>query len=218
VRVDLFEGGAFAENTLLLTCEASGTRVVVDPGHAVRDVLELLDDEGSAPEAILLTHAHLDHVEGIPLLLERWPDLPVRLHPGDLPYYRAVDKQAAWFGLPPFELPDPVCDLEHGTLVRYGEEIELEVRFAPGHAPGHVIFVHETDEVALVGDVVFRGSIGRTDLPGGDHAQLLASIAREVMTLPEDMRLVAGHGPDTTVSMERRSNPFLQGLAPATGR
>lgn len=212
MRVDLFEGGAFAENTLLLTCESTGTRVLVDPGHGVRDAMRVLDEEGARPEAVLLTHAHLDHVEGIPLLLERWPDLPIRLHASDLPYYQAVEKQAAWFGLPPFTLPEPVCDLEHATVVRYGEEIEFEVRFAPGHAPGHVIFVHETDGLAIVGDVVFRGSIGRTDLPGGDHSELLTSIAREVLTLPEDTRLIPGHGPETTVSLERRSNPFLQGL------
>ncbi len=212
MRVDLFEGGPFAENTLLLTCESTGARVLVDPGHAVRDALQLLDDEGAEPEAILLTHAHLDHVEGIPLVLERWPDLPVRMHPADFPYYQAVDKQAAWFGLPSFTLPDPVCDLEHDGVVRYGEELEFEVRFAPGHAPGHVIFVHETDGLALVGDVVFRGSIGRTDLPGGDHGELLASISREVLTLPEETRLIPGHGPETTVSLERGSNPFLRGL------
>lgn len=218
MRVDRFEGGPFAENSWLLTCEATDTRVVVDPGHAVRDLIERLDAEGSAPDRVLLTHAHLDHVEGIPLLVERWPDLPVHLHPADRPYYESVGQQAAWFGLPPFDLPEPIYDLEPGALLLIGEEIELDVRFAPGHAPGHVIFVHEADDVALVGDVVFRGSIGRTDLPGGDHAELLTSIANEVLTLPEGMELLPGHGPPTTVSTERRSNPFLQNLPTGAGR
>lgn len=213
MRVDRFEGGVFAQNTLLLTCESTGTRVLVDPGYAVRDALRALDHERATPSAVLLTHAHLDHVDGIPLLMERWPDLPVRLHPSDLQYYEGVDQQAGWFGFPSFTLPKPVCDLEHGVTVRYGEEIALEVGFAPGHAPGHVIFVHSGSGIALVGDVVFRGSIGRTDLPGGDHAQLLASISREVLVLPDETRLIPGHGPETTVGIEKRTNPFLQGLA-----
>jgi len=212
VRVDRFEGGPFAENTYLLTCESSGARVVVDPGHAVRDLIRLLDEEGAQPEAVLLTHAHLDHVDGIPRLLERWPGLPVRLHADDRPLYEAVGQQAAMFGLPPVDLPTPVYDLEEGGAIRYGDEIELDIRFAPGHAPGHVIFHDESADRALVGDVVFRGSIGRTDLPGGDHARLLDSIAREILTLPEDTELLPGHGPDTTVAFERRSNPFLQDL------
>ena len=213
MRIDRFEGGPFAENTYLLTCESSGVRVVVDPGYAVRDVLTVLDAENARPEAILLTHAHIDHVDGIPLLVERWPDLPIRLHPRDRDYYEAVGKQASWFGLSPFDLPTPIYDLEAGGRVRYGDEIELSVRYAPGHAPGHVIFLHEAAGRALVGDVVFRGSIGRTDLPGGDHALLLRSIAREILPLPDRIRLLPGHGPDTTVGMERASNPFLQGLS-----
>jgi glyoxylase-like metal-dependent hydrolase (beta-lactamase superfamily II) len=213
VRVDRFEGGPFAENTYLLTCESTGTRVVVDPGYAARDVLAVLDHEGVAPEAVLLTHAHVDHVDGIPLLIERWPDLPIRLHERDRGYYEAVGKQASWFGLDTFDLPEPTYDLEAGESVRYGDEIELSVRYAPGHAPGHVIFLHEPSGRALVGDVVFRGSIGRTDLPGGDHELLLRSIAREILPLPDATVLLPGHGPETTVAVERRSNPFLQGLA-----
>jgi glyoxylase-like metal-dependent hydrolase (beta-lactamase superfamily II) len=212
VRVDRFEGGPFAENTYLLTCESTGTRVVVDPGHAAREVIRVLDDEGVAPEAVLLTHAHIDHVDGIPLLLERWPELPIRLHEEDRGYYEAVGKQASWFGLAAFELPEPSYDLGAGRTVTYGDEIELSIRFAPGHAPGHVIFLHETSGRALVGDVVFRGSIGRTDLPGGDHDLLLRSIAREILTLPDGTVLFPGHGPETTVAVERRSNPFLQSL------
>jgi len=212
VRVDQFEGGPFAENTYLLTCESSGVRIVVDPGHAVRGLIRVLDEEDARPEAVLLTHAHLDHVDGIPLLLERWPDLPIRLHAADRPLYEAVGQQAAMFGLPPVELPTPTYDLEAGQRLTYGREIELDIRFAPGHAPGHIIFIDEAGDRALVGDVVFRGSIGRTDLPGGDHRQLLDSIAREILVLPEETKLLPGHGPDTTVAFERRSNPFLQDL------
>jgi glyoxylase-like metal-dependent hydrolase (beta-lactamase superfamily II) len=212
VRIEGFTGGPFAENAWLLTCESTGVHVVVDPGGGTPELIERLDELEAEPAAILLTHAHLDHVDGIPRLLERWPELPVRLHAADRAYYEAVDKQASWFGLQGFALPEPRYDLEPGEPVEYGEEIELDVRFAPGHAPGHIILVHEASDRAFVGDVVFQGSIGRTDLPGGDLETLLASIAREVLTLPEETELLPGHGPATTVANERRSNPFLQTL------
>ncbi|MDT8369944.1 MAG: MBL fold metallo-hydrolase [Longimicrobiales bacterium] len=218
MRIDTFEGGPFAQNTSLLTCTATGTTVVVDPGHGTREVLRTLDPSGPPPEAVLLTHAHIDHVDGIPLLVERWPGLTIRMHPGAREFYEAAGEQASWFGLPPFELPPAVHDLEPGITLRYGREIELSVRYAPGHAPGHVIFMHEASHRVLVGDVVFHRSIGRTDLPGGDHEQLLESIRREILSLPDDVELHPGHGPVTTVGVERRSNPFLQGLAPEAGR
>lgn len=122
------------------------------------------------------------------------------------------------FGLDlPGPLPSPKWDLEEGKAVQYGHDIRLNVRHAPGHAPGHVIFVDEPGRRVLVGDVVFNGSIGRTDLPGGNHGELLRSIHREVLTLDDDLTLHPGHGPDTTVGQERANNPFLQGRPPENG-
>jgi glyoxylase-like metal-dependent hydrolase (beta-lactamase superfamily II) len=159
-------------------------------------------------DGILLTHAHMDHVEGIPAV-KRELDVPILLHPADAPLYAAAPMQAQMFGLRMEPLPPVDGELVVGDAVRFGE-CALEVRFAPGHAPGHVILVG--DGVALVGDVIFAGSIGRTDLPGGDFATLMRSIREQVLTLPDETTLHTGHGPDTTVGRERVSNPFVTGV------
>ena len=206
--VRAFVGGPFQENAYLVVCPDTGRAAAIDPGGGTRDLLRAVDAGGWTLESILLTHAHLDHVDGIPLILERHPDVPVFLHPGDRPVYDAVPRQAQLFGLPTPDLPSELHDLVPGEQARVGS-LSLRVDFAPGHAPGHVILVSPGSELALVGDVIFRGSIGRTDLPGGDTATLLASIRDRILTLPEGMRLLPGHGPETTVGDERRSNPFV---------
>ena len=157
--------------------------------------------------AILLTHAHYDHIEGVPVLLERFP-APVRLPAAERPLYDHVGEQARMFGLPDVRLPEPDQGLEAGEGVAVGDH-RLVVRGTPGHSPGHVILVSDAGGFALVGDVIFLGSIGRTDLPGGDFKTLIRSIREEVLTLPGDTVLFSGHGPPTTVDHERRSNPFL---------
>jgi glyoxylase-like metal-dependent hydrolase (beta-lactamase superfamily II) len=203
-----FEGGPFQENAYVVACSRTGRAAVVDPGGGTPALLRAVEEEGWTLESILLTHAHLDHVDGIPLVRGHAPDVPVYLHPLDRPVYEAVPQQASLFGLPVPVLPPQTLDLVPGSVVEVGE-VKLEVRFAPGHAPGHVILVSESEDVALVGDVIFRGSIGRTDLPGGDTATLMDSIRDRILTLPDHARLFPGHGPDTTVSLERRSNPFV---------
>lgn len=203
-----FTGGPFAENAWLVANPAAGTAVVVDPGGGAPELLDEIERRDLEPVAILLTHAHLDHVDGIPAVRERYPDLPVWLHPDDRDLYEGVPRQAAWFGLVPPRLPPVDHHLVAGTEWS-GGGITLQVRFAPGHAPGHVIFVAPDDGVALVGDVIFQGSIGRTDLPGGDFHRLMDSIRGEVLALPDETRLLTGHGPETTVARERNTNPFL---------
>jgi hydroxyacylglutathione hydrolase len=153
-------------------------------------------------------------VDGLPALIRGYPDLPVALHPADRELYDHVPEQARAFGLPfDGELPEPSVALAAGDTLRVGE-CELQVRFTPGHAPGHVILVAHDEGIALVGDVVFHRSIGRTDLPGGDFQALMRSIRDQVLTLPDATRLFPGHGPPTTVGGERMGNPFL---LPATG-
>jgi hydroxyacylglutathione hydrolase len=208
VVVRSFTGGGFAENTYVVSCARTGSGILVDPGAAAGAALDAAEAAGVRIERIVLTHAHLDHVEGLPLARERTA-APVYLHPDDRPLFEAAPVQAQWFGMRMAPLAPPERTLDEGEPVRFGECV-LEVRLAPGHAPGHVILVGEG--VALVGDVVFAGSIGRTDLPGGDLATLMRSIRERVLTLPDETVLHTGHGPDTTVGHERRTNPFITGV------
>lgn len=200
--------GPFAENGYVVRDPAAGVAVIVDPGACAPALVEQVRADGDRLDGVILTHAHLDHVEGIPAVREAFPGVPIRLHEVDLPLYESVDRQAAMFGLEPPRLPAIDDGLEPGAVLPVGGGA-LAIRFTPGHAPGHVILVSEADGFAVTGDVVFLGSIGRTDLPGGDFHRLMQSIRDEVLTLPDDLRLLTGHGPETTVGHERRHNPFL---------
>jgi glyoxylase-like metal-dependent hydrolase (beta-lactamase superfamily II) len=168
----------------------------------------VLDAWDAEPEAILLTHAHLDHITAVGELVDRY-DCPVHLHPADFDLYRAAPGQAAMFGLHVSPQPLPDRELADRQVLRFGA-IEFTVRHAPGHSPGGVVFVGHSS--AFVGDCVFAGSIGRTDLPGGDTRTLLGSIREQILSLPGDTVLYPGHGPATTVQREAASNPFLVGL------
>jgi hydroxyacylglutathione hydrolase len=211
MRVRTFTGGGFAENGYLVVCEgsgASGEAVAVDPGAAADRMARAVVTEKLHLAAVLLTHAHLDHIEGVERLRAAVPDVPIWLHRADLGMYRALPEQAASFGSDAHAQPEPDHWLEHGQRFSFGE-CTLEVRHAPGHAPGHVVLVAAEAGLALVGDVVFQGSIGRSDLPGGDFYTLMRSIREQVLTLPDDTVLYCGHGPATTVGDERSGNPFL---------
>ncbi len=195
------------QNTVLVVCDDARTAVLIDPGAATPVALAAARARGLEVAAILLTHAHLDHIEGVARAREA-TGAPVYLHPADRILYDNLGSQAAAFGVSCEEQLPPDIDLVPGENVSFGGS-EFEVVFAPGHAPGHVIFVSTTEPVAIVGDVIFLGSIGRTDLPGGDHRLLMDSINRTVLTLPPETRLYTGHGPETTVGHEQRTNPFL---------
>lgn len=207
MKILTFSGGAFAENCYLVICPSTGHAVAVDPGAAAERMLPALEAEGAELKAIWLTHAHLDHVEGIPALLDPSP-VPIHLHSADRGLYDAAPEQGQAFGVSAPDLPPPDESWDHGDTVTVGE-LSFQVRFTPGHAPGHVILRCEAEATAFTGDVIFSGSIGRTDLPGGDYRQLMTSIKEQVLTLPDETRLLTGHGPETTVERERRGNPFL---------
>jgi len=208
VRIVQIPNGMFAENCYLVVDEEARECAIVDPGEEAGLILHKVQETGARPVGIWLTHAHLDHVLGVPRIAAE-TGAPVWLHPADRPLYDAVPEQATWFGLAaPGPLPAPDQDLSHGMRLPVGN-LSFEVRHAPGHSPGSVCFVARG--VALGGDVLFAGSIGRTDLPGGDFETLIASIERELLPLPDDTILYSGHGPETTIGRERQTNPFLTG-------
>ena len=195
--------GPFQANCFLV--RSGDDVVVVDPGAEPERIAALLDAWEAEPQAVVLTHAHVDHVGGVAGLVQRY-GIPVYLHAADLPLYENAAEHGAMFGVPVEAPPMPDHWLEHGQSLSFGS-IEFEVRHAPGHSPGGVVLV--CDAEAFVGDCVFAGSIGRTDLPGGDTGTLLRAIREQILTLPPATTLYSGHGPATTVETEAESNPFV---------
>jgi glyoxylase-like metal-dependent hydrolase (beta-lactamase superfamily II) len=204
--------GAFQENCYLLTDAAAAASVLVDPGAEPDRLVAAVERSGTTLEAIWLTHAHLDHVGAIAGLKRHW-NVPVHLHPADEPLYAMAARQALLYGLE-FEQPPPTDHaLGDGDVMQLGG-LRLSVMHAPGHAPGHVVF--HGHGIALVGDCLFAGSIGRTDLPLSNPKDLAASLER-IATLPQDTMVYPGHGPATTIGAEVRTNPFLTGVARIVG-
>jgi glyoxylase-like metal-dependent hydrolase (beta-lactamase superfamily II) len=199
--------GVFAENCYILVDRDAGEAVIVDPGEEADLFLRRIATERVTLKAVWLTHAHLDHVLGVARVVEA-TGVPVYLHPADRPLYDGVSEQGAMFGLSPSNPPPPDLGLAEGVRLTLGG-LEFAVLHVPGHTPGHVAFVGHG--VAVVGDALFAGSIGRTDLPGGDTESLLTSIREKLLTLPDETVVYSGHGPATTIGRERRSNPFLTG-------
>jgi len=207
ITIETFTSTGFGENAYLVRCDETDAWLAIDPGGEAERMADTVEAAGGTLEAVVLTHAHLDHVEGVADLMERLP-APIWLHAGDRPLYDSVTQQAAMFGYEVRVPPPPDRELVGGQDFRLGDCV-FEVRHAPGHSPGHVILYHAASASAFVGDVVFAGSIGRTDLPGGSYQALMASIREQVLTLPDETQLYSGHGPVTTVERERTTNPFL---------
>jgi hydroxyacylglutathione hydrolase len=212
LRIVSFTFNGFAENTYLLIDEATRATAIVDPGaysQAEQDTLrQYVAEHDLDVQYLLNTHAHIDHVLGNAFVLNTYPGIPFLLHALDLPTLRAVPTYAGPYGFAAYEPAEPTGELVAGQVIKLGES-ELSVRFAPGHAPGHVVFYDAASGQLVGGDVLFKSSIGRTDLPGGDHNTLLKSIKEELLTLPNATVVYPGHGPSTTIGAERRSNPFL---------
>ncbi len=207
MEVLTFAGGPFMQNTLLVVCADGRTGLLVDPGAMTPAALAEARARRLHIAAILLTHAHFDHIEGVGLAREE-TGAPIHLHPLDRVIYDNVIPLATAFGAECEEQPPPDEELVPDTTLSFGGS-EFRIVFTPGHAPGHVMFVSTSEPVAIVGDVIFAGSIGRTDLPMADFNTLMDSIHTRVLALPDETRLYTGHGPDTTVGDERRTNPFL---------
>ncbi len=202
--------GPVETNTYLVADPASGQAVVIDPAWEGERLADEARRRGWRIVALWITHAHFDHLAGVPGLWRTVEPRPqVLLHPADRPLWE-MQGGAPWFGIPVEPLPSPTGALRPGMSLTLGD-YTFEVRHAPGHTPGHVIFVCTQAGLAFVGDVIFRESIGRADLPGGDYATLIRSIREQVFTLPPTTRLLPGHGPETTVGHEQAFNPFLKG-------
>lgn len=211
--LDVFPVGPIQANCVLIGDRAAGTLVVVDPGDEAARIVERIATSGLDPAMILHTHGHLDHAGGTADLVRRLSTaVPIGLHRDELPLYQSVAQQGRLFGLEAEDPPAPTMWLEHGQKIDLGG-LALEVRHAPGHSPGGVCFVvHGAPEpLAIVGDVLFAGSIGRTDLMGGSFPVLERSIREQLYTLPDETRVICGHGPDTTIGRERAGNPFVSG-------
>jgi glyoxylase-like metal-dependent hydrolase (beta-lactamase superfamily II) len=208
MRLEVVPVTPFQQNCSVVWCEATRRAAVVDPGGEIDRLLAVVAKHGLTLEKILITHAHLDHAGGTAELARR-SGVPIEgPQQGDQFWIEQMPAQARMFGFPPCEAFTPDRWLQHGDRVTVGE-LEFEVLHCPGHTPGHVVFFQREAHYAIVGDVIFAGSIGRTDFPRGDHAQLLASIRERLFPLGDDITFLPGHGPESTFGEERRHNPFV---------
>jgi glyoxylase-like metal-dependent hydrolase (beta-lactamase superfamily II) len=201
------EVGPLAENTYIVEHVASRQAAVVDPGDEGEEILDRLAERGITLEKILLTHGHFDHVGAVRTLKER-TGAKIHIHADDADRMRTAGRQGGMFGLHVEDPPAPDVLLREGDRVTLGDQ-RFQVLHTPGHTPGHVTFL--SGEMAFVGDLIFAGSIGRTDLPGGSFDELIRAVREKIFVLPDRTVLFPGHGPATTVGEEKRSNPFFAG-------
>jgi glyoxylase-like metal-dependent hydrolase (beta-lactamase superfamily II) len=196
------------QNCSLIWCEETMKGAAVDPGGDLDVILKRANEKGVELEKILVTHGHADHAGGVAELAEM-RGLPIEgPHPDDSFWIDGMPQQAAMFNLPGARVFTPDRWLADGEMVTVGKA-RLQVFHCPGHTPGHVVFFEESSRLALVGDVLFKGSIGRTDFPMGDHATLIRSIRENLWPLGDDVTFIPGHGPNSTFGEERRNNPFV---------
>jgi hydroxyacylglutathione hydrolase len=208
MKIETLPVGAFQENTYLVIDETKGESVLIDPGAEPERLIAAVEKGNATLTAMWITHAHIDHVGAIAGVKRKWA-VPVYLHPLDTTLYRHAHTQAELYGLPFDDPPPPDKELAEGDTLEVGT-LRFEVVHVPGHAPGHVM-IHGSG-VAFVGDCLFAGSVGRTDLPGSNGGQLSRSLEKIIALGPATV-LYPGHGPATTVGEELRSNPFLNGTA-----
>lgn len=212
LSVAQFTYNPFQENTYLLYDKATREAFIVDPGcyttEEQNDLLQFLKEQKLQPKAILLTHAHIDHVLGLAALQAQYA-VPTYLHPDEAANFAALSSYAPLFGIHDYVHGKTDQVLQAGDRLSIGDR-NLSVRKVPGHAPGHVVFYEESQQILIAGDTLFYESIGRTDLPGGDHETLLQAIREELYTLPDTVKVYPGHGPLTHIGHEKQQNPFVR--------
>lgn len=210
LNVAKFTFNPFQENTYVL--HDGSQAILIDPGcwnaSEEHELETYLSDNALTPVRLVLTHAHIDHILGNAWVHSRYGLLP-EMHKADLPLLRSGERQAKMYGIPYEPSPEPEHFIEEGDVIELGKD-RLKVLFCPGHAPGHIALYSAEQRFVICGDVLFMNSIGRTDLPGGDMETLLRSIRDGLFPLGDDVKVYCGHGPDTTIGFEKRSNPFLQ--------
>jgi hydroxyacylglutathione hydrolase len=210
---------AFQQHTRVVGCEETKLAICIDPGDEAERIVSVLDKHELELQAIALTHAHLDHVGGVAALKKLRPNAKVIIHPADEPLYLALPEQPAWIGIPRSQWARLGFNFAEPPKVdKYwvdGESYQLgtlafKVIHCPGHTPGHVVLFNEAERKVFVGDCLFAGSIGRTDLPGGSTEKLMDALLNKIMPLGDDVEVHSGHGPVTTIGRERLTNPFIR--------
>lgn len=212
---------AFQQHTRIVGCEKTKRAICIDPGDDSSGIVEAIEKHGVELQAIAVTHAHMDHIGGVAALKKLKPDAAIMIHKADEFIYQALPGQPEWIGIPRsqwtalgfnYEEP-PKADgyWEDGQAYKVGE-LEFQIIHCPGHTPGHVVLFEANERKVFVGDVLFAGSVGRTDLPGGSTEQLMDSINNKLLPLGDDVEVYSGHGPITTIGHERKTNPFLTGV------
>lgn len=213
ITVKTFVFNPYQENTYILIDTETNECIIIDPGmHSFVEesrFKDFIDTEQLDPILLLNTHCHIDHVLGNHFVFETWGLKPL-FHEAEIPVLVSVQNYAPQMGLRYEASPIPEAFIEPNQIIKLGSN-ELRAIFAPGHSPGHICFYSAQQRLLIGGDVLFRNSIGRTDLPGGDHETLLESILSSIYTLPESVVVYPGHGPQTTIGYEKLNNPFVQG-------
>ncbi len=219
--VETFTITAFQQNTRVVACEETRRAICIDPGEKCVELVDFVNEKGFNLQAITLTHGHLDHVGGTLDLHESFPDAEIILHKDDEDLYYGLPQQPLFMGMSPHQLkslgmdyaPPPQLsrNWSDGEIYAVGN-LRFRILHCPGHTRGHIVMAEETERRVFVGDCLFEGSIGRTDLPGGSFEQLIDSISRNILTLGDDFTVYSGHGRETTVGQEKQTNPFLTGV------